>query len=67
MAAQRNTANHAAIYDADGKLLPDALQEQLYNLREDPSQTTNLAAKHPAIAKQMAARLKEILRQSKSR
>ena len=54
-------------HDADGKLLPDALSEQLYNLREDPSQTTNLAAKHPEIAKQMAARLKEILRQSKSK
>jgi arylsulfatase A-like enzyme len=47
--------------------LPDALPEQLYNLREDPSQTTNLAAKQPAIAKQMAARLKEIQRQSKSK
>jgi arylsulfatase A-like enzyme len=54
-------------HDADGKLLPDALPEQLYNLREDPSQTTNLAAKHPTIAKQMAARLKEIQRQSKSK
>jgi hypothetical protein len=54
-------------YDDEGKLLADALPEQLYNLHEDPSQTTNLADKHPAIAKQMAARLKEIQRQSKSK
>jgi arylsulfatase A len=54
-------------HDAKGNLLPDALPEQLYNLREDPSQTTNLAAKHPEIAEQMAARLKEIQRQSKSK
>ncbi len=54
-------------HDAEGKLRPDALPEQLYNLREDPSQTTNLVEKYPAIAKQMAARLKEIHRQAKSK
>jgi arylsulfatase A-like enzyme len=54
-------------YDDEGKLLPSALPVQLYNLREDPSQTTNVADKYPAIANQMAARLKEIQRQSKSK
>ena len=54
-------------YDENGKLLETALQEQLYNLKEDPWQSQNLAAKHPEITRQMASRLQEILRQNKSR
>jgi hypothetical protein len=29
-------------FDENGKLKPDAPPEQIYNLRNDPSQTTNL-------------------------
>ena len=54
-------------HDAEGNLSPDALPDQLYNLREDSSQRTNLAAERPEIASQLAARLKEIQRQSKSK
>lgn len=54
-------------YDAEGKLLPDALPTQLYNLREDLSQSTNIVQKQPEIAAQMAERLRELTRQSKSR
>jgi len=54
-------------HDEEGKLLPDALPEQLYNLRNDPSQTTNVLKDYPEIASQMAARLKEMKRQFKSR
>jgi arylsulfatase A len=54
-------------YDADGKLLPDALPEQLYNLREDPSQKRNVLEEYPQVAAQMAERLRELKRQSRSR
>ena len=54
-------------YDEEGNLLPSALPEQLYNLKDDPQQTTNVVESYPEIAKQMAARLKELKRQVKSR
>ena len=54
-------------YDEDGNLLPTALPEQLYNLREDPTQTKNLLREQPEVAVQMAERFKEIMRQRKSR
>jgi hypothetical protein len=39
---------------------PDA-PGQLYNLKEDPSETTNLSSKHPEVAE----RLKKLLEESK--
>ena len=42
---------------AEGKLKKNAAPGQLYNLKDDPNQTTNLYRKHPDIVKQMAAAL----------
>ena len=54
--------------DYDGNdLRQDAQPAQLYNVKDDVGQTTNLYSKYPEIAAQMDARLKEILRQRKSR
>jgi arylsulfatase A len=44
----------------DGKFKPDAPNEQLYDLRADPSQTTNVVREHPQRAKRMRKRLVEI-------
>lgn len=54
-------------FDEDGKQLESAQPVQLYNLKDDPQQTTNLAEKFPEITKQMAARFDETMRQAKSR
>lgn len=54
-------------HDENGKLLESAQPEQLYNLKEDPQQTTNLAAKHPEITASLSARFHEMMRQNKSR
>ncbi|WP_017446232.1 sulfatase-like hydrolase/transferase [Gayadomonas joobiniege] len=45
---------------ANGKLLPDAPAEQLYDLVKDPYQTTNIAGKHPEIVAQMKQKLNEL-------
>ena len=45
---------------ANGKLKPDAPEQQLYNLSDDPRQTTNVIREHPEIAKRMAERLAAI-------
>ncbi|MDE0769241.1 MAG: arylsulfatase [Opitutaceae bacterium] len=45
---------------ADGKLKPDAPKEQLYNLRTDLSQSTNVIQDHPEIAQAMKQRLAKI-------
>ncbi|MEI6535571.1 MAG: arylsulfatase [Verrucomicrobiaceae bacterium] len=42
---------------ADGKIKPDAPNEQLYDLASDPSQTRNVVGDHPDIAARMKARL----------
>lgn len=46
-------------YDELGRLKPDAPTAQLYNLREDPGQSTNVIREHPQLAAQLAARFKE--------
>ena len=45
---------------ADGKLLPDAPKEQLYDLAADPSQSRNVIRENPEVARRLAARLAEI-------
>jgi hypothetical protein len=45
---------------ADGKLKLDAPKEQLYNLRTDLAQSTNVIREHPEIAQAMKQRLAEI-------
>lgn len=49
------------------ELRPDAPPAQLYNLGRDLGQSTNVYQAHPEIAAQMDERLKEMMRQSKSR
>ncbi|MEM7396576.1 MAG: hypothetical protein AAF492_29955, partial [Verrucomicrobiota bacterium] len=44
------------IRSGDYKLMGD----MLYNLKDDPSEQNDIAAKHPEIVKQLAARLKEV-------
>jgi arylsulfatase A len=43
-------------YDKDGLLKADAPKEQLYNLRTDPEQSTNVIAEFPEIAATLAQR-----------
>jgi arylsulfatase A-like enzyme len=42
-------------------------QPQLYNAKDDPGETRNLAAEHPDKVKELAATLEEIRRQGRSR
>lgn len=44
----------------DGKLHPDAPEQQLYDLANDPSQTKNVVREQPAIAKYMIEQLAKI-------
>ena len=41
----------------NGRLKPDAPDQQLYHLTEDPRQTKNVIHEHPAVAQRMAERL----------
>ncbi len=54
-------------YDHEGNLKKDHLPAQLYNLADDPYQTTNLFEKYPEIVAFMKARYDELMRQAKSR
>jgi hypothetical protein len=47
-------------YDEQGKLRPDAPDVQLYNLREDPNQSTNVIRKYPEKAEELSLRLKQL-------
>jgi hypothetical protein len=47
-------------YDADGTIKPDAPDAQLYNLRTDPLQSTNVIREHPEKAAELAERFKEV-------
>lgn len=51
----------------DGKIKPDAPQEQLYDLANDPAQTKNLAAARPEIVKEMRDELAAIRSKPRSR
>ena len=54
--------------DFEGNLLrPGAPPAQLYNLRDDLAQTTNLYHQHPEIASFLETRFLEIMRQSRSK
>jgi len=54
--------------DFDGNTLrPDAPPAQLYNVREDLAQTTNLYHQHPEIVAFLDARFREIMRQNRSK
>ncbi|AQQ71578.1 Arylsulfatase [Limihaloglobus sulfuriphilus] len=47
-------------YDEEGNLKPDAPKAQLYNLKNDPSQSVNVIEKYPDIAAKLDARFKEV-------
>jgi uncharacterized sulfatase len=47
----------SAIREGDWKLLRGGDREYLYDLAQDPSETNNLAAKHPDVAKRLRAKL----------
>jgi arylsulfatase A-like enzyme len=47
-------------YDAEGNLKPDAPQAQLYNLRIDRQQTTNVILEHPEVASRLGKRFREV-------
>lgn len=49
---------------AEGRIKPDAPPAQLYDLRADPSQTTNVLREHPERARAMRARLDELMKPS---
>jgi arylsulfatase A len=49
---------------SDGQTKPDAPEQQLYNLVNDPSQARNVIREHPEIAKRMAERLANIQKPS---
>ena len=51
--------------DAQGKSKPDASPAQLYNLRDDPRQSTNRFPAEPDLAKRLAARLEQLLPKAK--
>lgn len=56
-------------YDRDGKLKPSAKKAggQLYNLHDDPAQTSNLIAHYPERAEHFAAELRRLMNQSATR
>ncbi|KAA5539199.1 arylsulfatase [Roseiconus nitratireducens] len=45
---------------ANGKLKPGAPRQQLYNLLEDPGQSTNVIREHPDVAERMRERIRQI-------
>jgi arylsulfatase A len=47
-------------YDEAGQLKADAPQEQLYNLRTDPQQSTNVLLQFPEKAAELAKRFKQV-------
>jgi arylsulfatase A len=52
---------------ANGKLKPDAPEQQLYNIADDPRQTNNVIRQHPEIANRMAEKLASIRQSSVER
>jgi arylsulfatase A-like enzyme len=52
--------------DAQGRVKPDAPEDQLYDLDRDPGQAHNLAREQPARAAAMRARIETLTRREKS-
>lgn len=48
----------------NARIKPDAPSVQLYNLEEDPYQTTNVYEQHPKVARRLARILEEKIRKS---
>ena len=47
-------------FDEQGQIKPDAPEFQLYNLKDDPQQHTNLAEKYPEKVKELSERLQAL-------
>jgi len=54
-------------YTADGTLKADAPPGQLYNLREDPRETTNIYGAHPEVVARLTGLLEETRKRGRSR
>jgi arylsulfatase A-like enzyme len=54
-------------FTPDGKIRPDAPQGQLYNLAQDPAETTNLYADHPEIVERLSSLLERLQNSGRSR
>lgn len=48
----------------NARIKPDAPSVQLYNLEEDPYQTTNVYEQHPKVARRLARILEEKIRKA---
>jgi arylsulfatase A-like enzyme len=57
----RDLGNRNSQFGDDGKLLPGAPQNQLYDVVEDPTETVNVVAGHAEVAAKLAARLRELV------
>jgi arylsulfatase A-like enzyme len=51
----------------DGRIRPDAPDEQLYNLQDDRTQTRNVIQDHPDVARHMRDRLRELTTSAQTR
>jgi len=54
-------------FTAEGKLKPDAPPGQLYDLTEDPGQTTNVYRRHPEVVKRMGERLETLEKEARGK
>jgi arylsulfatase A-like enzyme len=54
-------------YTADGQLRPDAPPGQLYDLENDPGETTNVYHQHPEIVKHLTELLANVKKDGRSR
>jgi arylsulfatase A len=53
-------------FTADGTLKPDAPPGQLYDLRTDPRETTNLYEQHPQVVERLQTLLKQVMKKGAS-
>lgn len=60
-AAAHTFTKHVNSDIVDGKIKPNAPMAQLYNLKEDLSQTNNVIEEYPEVAQKLAKQLKAIL------
>ncbi|MEX0324241.1 MAG: arylsulfatase [Puniceicoccaceae bacterium] len=51
----------------DGTIRPDAPKAQLYNLKKDPYQTTNVISEHPHIAAKLKKQLQDLVNSKSTR
>jgi arylsulfatase A-like enzyme len=52
-------------YTSDGQLKPDAPPGQLYDLEQDPGETTNLYRQHPAVVQRLTKVLEQLRKENR--